>query len=108
MIDELLNKIVDRIKGAFLSIVNFDWVPELVIWYWWLFLLFVAVSLVIYLFGWSRTVRMIASFLFLVGAIFVAGGHVMSRRLEKRSQGKAEDEQEREPDKPDAQWPHWW
>lgn len=75
-----------RMHDAVTSWLSLDWVPELFFWYWYLFLLFMLISVVIYLFGWSKIVRIVSSVIFAAAAIFVAGGHVMSRRLKKREQ----------------------
>jgi hypothetical protein len=90
MIDEILTKVGAAIKGFFSSIFNLDWVPEMFYWYFWLFVLFIAVCAIIWLFGWSKIVRVVASMAFLFGAIFTAGGWYMKRRLDLREDAKPE------------------
>ena len=109
MIDEFLTKVADRIKEAFFAVFNLDWIPEIVFWYWWLFLAFIAVGAVIWLFGWSKIVRVAASMSFLLGVVFVAGGHVMTRRInakkEKEQQREREERDRQAEQRPDRRWP---
>lgn len=88
MIDQyIITPIAERLKAAFDATIghwlSLDWVPEIFFWYWWLFVLFVAIWAINRVFGWSRIVQIAGSILFLLGAIFVAGGHFMMRRLKK-------------------------
>lgn len=84
IIDEFITGVGTRIRDTFSGIFNLDWIPEIVFWYWWLFLLFLAVGAINWLFGWSKIVRIVTSFAFAAGAVFVAGGHVMWRKLKDR------------------------
>lgn len=85
MIDEFITKIGAAIHGWMSGFLNLDWIPEILFWYWWLLVLFLACGAVIWLFGWSKIVRIVASMLFLVGAVFTAGGWYMQRRLRQRA-----------------------
>lgn len=84
MIDEFISKVGNAIKSFFLGVFSFDWIPEIFIWYVWLFVLFLLCGAIIWFFGWSKIIRMIASVGFLFAAVFVAGGHYMARRLKAR------------------------
>lgn len=88
MIDELITKvgnaIRDAVYGAFGPVFNLNWIPEVWFWYWWLFLLFLFTGVVIWFFGWSKIVRIVASMTFAFAAVFVAGGAYMARRLKAR------------------------
>jgi hypothetical protein len=88
MIDELIMKVSaaihDAVANAFGGFFNF--IPEIFYWYWWLFLLFLLTGVIIWFFGWSKIVRMVASIGFLIAAVFVAGGAVMARRLKAREE----------------------
>lgn len=88
MIDEFLTKTGIAIKAFLAGFFNVGWIPEIWFWYWWLLVLFVACGAVIWLFGWSKIVRIIASMAFLFGAIFTAGGWYMQRRLDQREAAK--------------------
>ena len=90
MIDEIITKVGLAIKGFFGSIFSLDWIPEIFFWYWWLFVLFLICGMIIWFFGWSKIVRVIASMAFLAGAIFTAGGWYMKRRLDQREDAKPE------------------
>ena len=112
MIDEAISKVGAAIRNALGSVFNLDWIPEIVFWYWWLFLAFIAVGAVIWLFGWSKIVRVAASMSFLLGVVFVAGGHVMTRRInakkEKEQQRERKEREERDrqaEQRPDRRWP---
>lgn len=93
MIDGIITSVGEKIKAFFQSTIghwiSLDWVPELVWWYGWLFVLLVVVLLIIKLFGWARFVHIGASMLLLLGAVFVAGGHFMKRRIEAADAKKA-------------------
>lgn len=86
--DWIIDSIAVRLKAAFDATIgqwlSLSWIPEIVFWYWWLAVLFVAIWAINRVFGWSRIVQIAGSILFLLGAIFVAGGHVMMRRLNKK------------------------
>ena len=86
MIDEFINKVADAIRNAFGSVFSLDWIPEIWFWYWWLFLLFLLTGVVIWFFGWSKIVRIIASTAFAFAAAFVAGAAVYARRMKARDQ----------------------
>lgn len=93
MIDQyLITPIAERLKVAFNATVgqwlSLNWVPEIVWWYWWLFVLFLAVWAINKVFGWARVVQIVASIILLIGAVFVAGGHVMMRRLKPKKKGR--------------------
>jgi hypothetical protein len=81
-LDAVAARIHDAVTGAFGGLFNF--IPEIWFWYWWLFLLFLLTGVIIWFFGWSKIVRMVASLSFLIAAVFVAGGAVMARRLKAR------------------------
>lgn len=81
MIDEFITKVGNAIRDTLGSWFSLDWIPEIFFWYWWLFLLFMFCGVVIWFFGWSKIVRIAASMTFLIAAVFVAGGHVMARRM---------------------------
>lgn len=86
MIDELISKVAaaihDAITNAFGGFFNF--IPEIWYWYWWLFVLFLLTGVIIWFFGWSKIVRIVASMSFAFAAVFVAGGALMARRLKAR------------------------
>lgn len=84
MIDEIISKVGKAIRETLTGFLDVSWIPEIVFWYWWLFLLFLACGVVIWFFGWLRTVRAVASIVFLLGAVFVAGGHYMQHRQKDR------------------------
>jgi len=108
MIDEFITKVGDSIRGWFSGFFNLDWIPEIFFWYWWLFVLFLICGVIIWFFGWSKIVRIIASMAFLFGAIFVAGGHYMSRRLADR-QAKIDARKRPAPrPTPQPQPQKWW
>lgn len=90
MIDEIITKvgnaIRDAVYSAFGPVFNLNWIPEVWFWYWWLFLLFLVTGVVIWFFGWSKIVRVVASMSFAFAAVFVAGGAIMARRLKAREQ----------------------
>lgn len=88
MIDEIITKVGAAIHGWFSGFFGLDWIPEIVFWYWWLFVLFLVCGVIIWFFGWSKIVRIIASMAFLFGAIFTAGGWYMKRRLDQREDAK--------------------
>lgn len=81
MVDSFLTSVAEKIKATLQATIGqwftLDWIPEIVFWYWWLFLLFVFCGAVIWFFGWSKIVRIVFSMGFLFAAIFVAGGHLM-------------------------------
>lgn len=84
MIDEFITKVGNQIRDTLSGIFNLDWIPEIWFWYWWLFLLFLLCGVIIWFFGWSKIVRIVASMGFLFAAVFVAGGYVMARRMEAK------------------------
>jgi cellulose synthase/poly-beta-1,6-N-acetylglucosamine synthase-like glycosyltransferase len=91
IINEILDKVQARLEEAFsgvLGIFSLNWLPEIFFWYVYLGLLFLVVAVGIYLFGWSKIVRMVLSIIFGLAAIFVAGGAVMAERLKRREAAK--------------------
>jgi hypothetical protein len=112
MIDELIGKVAaaihDAIANAFGGFFNF--IPEIFYWYWWLFVLFLICGVIIWFFGWSKIVRMVASIGFLFAAVFVAGGAVMARRLKAREDAarpkvKPKPPASKPPETPGWTWP---
>lgn len=110
MIDEIITKvgnaIRDALNSAFGNIFNLDWIPEIFWWYWWLFLLFIVTGVIIWFFGWSKIVRMVASIGFLFAAVFVTGGAVMARRLKAREDAARPKVKPKPPaPPPETRWP---
>lgn len=110
MIDEFITKVGNTIRDTLGSWFSLSWIPEIVFWYWWLFLLFLFCGVIIWFFGWSKIVRMAASMIFLAAAIFVAGGHVMSRRMSSKqaAQRIKEQQRQRQAVRPQQQQPWKW
>lgn len=96
MIDEFITKVGNQIRDTLAGFFNLDWIPEIAFWYWWLFLLFLFCGVVIWFFGWSKIVRIAASMTFLIAAVFVAGGHVMARRINAKQAAQRVKEQQRQ------------
>lgn len=91
LINEFLDKVQARVEEMFSGIFAFfslDWLPEIFFWYVYLGVFFLVVAVGIYLFGWSKIVRMVLSILFGIAAVFVAGGAVMNERLKARQAKK--------------------
>lgn len=88
MIDEIITKVGLAIKGFLSGFFGLDWIPEIFFWYWWLFVLFLITGVIIWFFGWSKIVRIVASMIFFFGVVFTAGGWLMSRRLKAREDAK--------------------
>jgi hypothetical protein len=88
IINEVITKVGTAIHGWFSGFLGIHWIPEIWFWYWWLFVLGMVCGMIIFFFGWSKIVRIIASMAFLFGAIFTAGGWYMKRRLDQREADK--------------------
>lgn len=92
-VEGIITQIGDSIKRFFDNTVghwiSLDWIPEIVFWYWWLFVLFIVLSIILKFFGWISFVRIGASILLATGAVFVAGGHWFKHRSELAAAKKA-------------------
>jgi hypothetical protein len=108
MIDEFISKVGDAIRNALGSVFNLNWIPEIWFWYWWLFLLFLLCGVIIWFFGWSKIVRMVASIGFLFAAVFVAGGAVMARRMKSREEAEQDRHKPVPPPEVPAQQSEGW
>jgi hypothetical protein len=114
MIDEIITKVGASIRDTLAGIFNINWIPEIWFWYWWLFLLFLLTGVIIWFFGWSKIVRIVASVTFLIGAVFVAGGAAMAKRLKSREETARPKPLPPSPESPSQQqdsggwkWPPW-
>lgn len=111
MIDEFITKVGnalrDAVYGAFGPVFNLNWIPEVWFWYWWLFLLFLVTGVIIWFFGWSKIVRIVASMTFAFAAVFVAGGAIMARRLKARDQSRPK-QKVPNPVEPPREPSSWW
>lgn len=110
MIDEIITKVGNAIRDTLGSWFSLSWIPEIFWWYWWLFLLFLVCGVIIWFFGWSKIVRIAASMTFLIAAVFVAGGHVMARRMSAKQAAQKVKEQQRQRQQraPPQQQPWKW
>lgn len=90
MIDEFITKAGDAIRDTLGGWFTLSWIPEQ---YWWIFYLILFgmfCGIVIWFFGWSKIVRMVASLAFLAAAIFTAGGWFMSKRISDKARDASE------------------
>lgn len=109
MIDEIITKVGNAIRDTLGSWFSLSWIPEIWFWWWWLFVLFVLCGVIIWFFGWSKIVRMVASITFLAAAIFVAGGHVMARRMSaKQAAQKIKEQRQARAQQNNNQQPWRW
>lgn len=96
MINEFITEVGNRIRDTLSSWFSLSWIPDIWFWYGYLFLLFLFCGVVIWFFGWSKIVRIAASMTFLIAAVFVAGGHVMARRMNAKQAAQKVREQQRQ------------
>jgi Na+/phosphate symporter len=109
MIDEFITKVGNAIRDTLGSWFSLSWIPEIFFWYWWLFLLAMVCGVIIFFFGWSKIVRIVASMTFLIAAVFVAGGHVMARRMNaKQAAQKVKEQKRQQQQRVETQQPWRW